>query len=677
MTAAPPANLANEIGTSSGPATPARVGLGAPGNAVPGKGIAGFGGEHETGTAGLAGRGESFRSRWKSMLNEMEAAREAEDGSGADSRAAADVQAKGPMAVKGAPSSLEGSAAARGKQQAPAADHPLKTDPAQAAPGRELPSAQAGVKANGKTEGTSQQDASRTGRAAESSHRKTERKEKTASDLEASTSAASAVQVSAAAMNSPAPVEAPVRADGFATSAPMDEAGADTTRAAAGSNKATMFHSAGSPQDGRKPHGKRTPTPQEELIAKDGAMPMGEAMPNEIGPEDKAQAEVQSAARGNAGGESLPARAGAEGPAKLPAHPAIPDSRSQAEQGLSAENAPASSDLRSPVPAQGDSSVPPQAVSAMHASSGLRTASDPGQMPHSAESGVKAGSIQQQNAGAATDRAPAGDQQSVAAASGPVENGASAAASTGPPAPRLRTSDLADRGNGRGTDRGIDHGTAHNPALAAHALAPQPGSADTGTPVAHVLADGNRGTGAPETGSRLAGGMGSPARPDAFAALDAHPGHSEPTWVQAGAQRAEAGFNDPSLGWIGVRANLAGGAVHASVLPGSADAAQALGGHLAGLNAHLAEHHIPVNSLHMATPLRHDLGSGQGGLGQGNAHQQGQGNGQQPWAGNPGEAQRLSSPGSGFAERTATAERGSMTASGSVMTAGRHVSVIV
>jgi hypothetical protein len=38
------------------------------------------------------------------------------------------------------------------------------------------------------------------------------------------------------------------------------------------------------------------------------------------------------------------------------------------------------------------------------------------------------------------------------------------------------------------------------------------------------------------------------------------------------------------------------------VVPGSAEAAQALNGHMEGLNAYLAEHHTPVESLTMAAP---------------------------------------------------------------------------
>lgn len=85
---------------------------------------------------------------------------------------------------------------------------------------------------------------------------------------------------------------------------------------------------------------------------------------------------------------------------------------------------------------------------------------------------------------------------------------------------------------------------------------------------------------------------------ETFAALDAVP--VTPTWVHASAHRAEAGFQDPALGWVGVRADSSGGSVHAALVPGSADAAQTLAGHLAGLNAYLADHHMAVDPVTVA-----------------------------------------------------------------------------
>jgi hypothetical protein len=88
---------------------------------------------------------------------------------------------------------------------------------------------------------------------------------------------------------------------------------------------------------------------------------------------------------------------------------------------------------------------------------------------------------------------------------------------------------------------------------------------------------------------------------DPFAALDSGSGVGRPSWVHTGGQRAEAGFEDPALGWVSVRADLNGGAVHAVLVPGSAEAAQTLSAHLPGLSTYLSEQHTPVATLTMAT----------------------------------------------------------------------------
>jgi hypothetical protein len=69
---------------------------------------------------------------------------------------------------------------------------------------------------------------------------------------------------------------------------------------------------------------------------------------------------------------------------------------------------------------------------------------------------------------------------------------------------------------------------------------------------------------------------------------------------------------------VSVRADLSVGGVHAAVVPGSTDAAQALSGHLAGLSAYLSEQHTPVATLTMSAPgssgieAGPDHGAGQG-----------------------------------------------------------------
>ena len=105
---------------------------------------------------------------------------------------------------------------------------------------------------------------------------------------------------------------------------------------------------------------------------------------------------------------------------------------------------------------------------------------------------------------------------------------------------------------------------------------------------------------------------------EAFAALDADANSSSPNWIHAGTRRAEAGYQDPALGWIGVRADVSGGGVHATLLPSSSEAAQVLGGHMAGLDAYLSAEHTSVRSLTLTTPEGREPGfaSGQD-LGQG------------------------------------------------------------
>jgi hypothetical protein len=82
-----------------------------------------------------------------------------------------------------------------------------------------------------------------------------------------------------------------------------------------------------------------------------------------------------------------------------------------------------------------------------------------------------------------------------------------------------------------------------------------------------------------------------------FTAVDAGAEDSAPKWILAGGHHAEAGFLDSSLGWVSVRAQSSAGGIHATVVPSTDVAAQVLGSHLAGLNAHIAnqsEHLNPV-----------------------------------------------------------------------------------
>lgn len=83
----------------------------------------------------------------------------------------------------------------------------------------------------------------------------------------------------------------------------------------------------------------------------------------------------------------------------------------------------------------------------------------------------------------------------------------------------------------------------------------------------------------------------------AFSALDAAAPAPGTVWTHAGTHHAEAGFLDPSLGWVGVRAEVSGGALHAAILPASSQAADALSAHLPALHAYVSQQHgqdIPI-----------------------------------------------------------------------------------
>ncbi len=117
-------------------------------------------------------------------------------------------------------------------------------------------------------------------------------------------------------------------------------------------------------------------------------------------------------------------------------------------------------------------------------------------------------------------------------------------------------------------------------------------------------------------------------RSDAFKSLDMegeHPSNPSVRWVHAGAQQAEAGFEDPALGWVSVRANGGGAGVHPALIPSSVEAAQVLAGHLAGLNSFLANRAQGVGDVTIASPESGAPGMGtQTGSGHGSGGHQGE-----------------------------------------------------
>jgi hypothetical protein len=137
----------------------------------------------------------------------------------------------------------------------------------------------------------------------------------------------------------------------------------------------------------------------------------------------------------------------------------------------------------------------------------------------------------------------------------------------------------------------------------------------------------NAGIALPKNGIGISG---SSKLEGTFTALDSGTGidAAESSLSRSGRLQAEAGYQDPALGWIGVRAESSRGLVHATVIPQTADAAQAMGGHMAGLHAYLADNRTPVETLTLTSFCGNDQhlpGSDSGrGMHQGTDHRTGQ-----------------------------------------------------
>ncbi len=192
-----------------------------------------------------------------------------------------------------------------------------------------------------------------------------------------------------------------------------------------------------------------------------------------------------------------------------------------------------------------------------------------------------------------------------------------------------------------------------------------------GAPIAHE-------TGAAQvtTSAQSAAGHAGPgaSTADTFSALDGAGEAMHTTWTHAGPHNAEAGFNDPQLGWVSVRAGLGGGGITAEVVPNSAEAGQALGAHMAGLNNYLADRHTPVASLSLASA---QSSGSDAGLSRGMEHQGTQDQGQRQ------SGQDNTQAGSPVAEIpvAATARESASASSSGVLelaphSAGVHISVM-
>lgn len=152
---------------------------------------------------------------------------------------------------------------------------------------------------------------------------------------------------------------------------------------------------------------------------------------------------------------------------------------------------------------------------------------------------------------------------------------------------------------------------------------------------------------------------------DTFRVLDTADATPHTTWIHASPRQAEAGYLDPTLGWIGVRAETTGSALHASILAGSADAAASISAHLAGLSTFVAEHHGASASVTLAASDNPQAGNAFAQAGHGSsADRQSQPNAAAPDT-HPGPASEDQSPHLTRTEQAAPALR-----------PGSHISVL-
>jgi len=101
---------------------------------------------------------------------------------------------------------------------------------------------------------------------------------------------------------------------------------------------------------------------------------------------------------------------------------------------------------------------------------------------------------------------------------------------------------------------------------------------------------------------------------DLLNALDDRMNLMDMHWLHTGPKRAEAGFQDPSLGWVTVRAETGPGGVHASIIPASQHATQVLDSHISELKAHLVGPDAAIRQLTLLRTHDAQLGAEVGGF---------------------------------------------------------------
>lgn len=90
------------------------------------------------------------------------------------------------------------------------------------------------------------------------------------------------------------------------------------------------------------------------------------------------------------------------------------------------------------------------------------------------------------------------------------------------------------------------------------------------------------------------------AASNAHATLDAKSAEVPARWTSSDPRSVAAGFQDPELGWVSVRAHTDASGLHATVIPSSQEAGQVLAGHMAGLAAHLSDRVATIDTLTIA-----------------------------------------------------------------------------
>jgi trimeric autotransporter adhesin len=116
------------------------------------------------------------------------------------------------------------------------------------------------------------------------------------------------------------------------------------------------------------------------------------------------------------------------------------------------------------------------------------------------------------------------------------------------------------------------------------------------------------------------GASPTPASANPFDGIDSGAPSQSPGWLRATSHQVEAGYHDPSMGWVEVRANEGTGGVHATLIPATPGAADTLGQHLAGMTNYLNERETPIATLNVASAAvqagagneGHAAGSGSG-----------------------------------------------------------------